>query len=217
MGDIYISELLPNPAGKDTQGEFIELANAKDVAVSLTGWSLKDASGKTYVIESGSVPGRGFFVLWYPQTKISLNNDKETLELYDVSGNLQDALSYQQTLHDDETLIREGAFTSFLLTTTPTPGEKNKYQEPVVSKNEQEDVWGYGFSNEVSPSNTQQVLQKEERLSDTQNVLRTEDAPWEIWGSGVAIAIVLGVVFWFGYRAIYKRDFQRDHVLDREE
>ena len=124
MATVSISELLPNPAGSDTAGEWIELHNAGDVPQSLAGWALKDASGKTYLFHLESVPARGFLVLPYSTTKISLNNSGDTIFLYDASGALVDSFSYAQTMKDDVALARN-AQGNIVATTQPTPGKEN--------------------------------------------------------------------------------------------
>lgn len=121
---VAISELLPNPTGSDTAGEWIELYNAGDVAQPLAGWTLKDASGKTYMFTDQSVPAHGFLVLPYSTTKISLNNSGDTIFLYDAFGALTDSFPYAQTMKDDVALARntQGAVAA---TTQPTPGKAN--------------------------------------------------------------------------------------------
>ncbi|MFA6495053.1 MAG: lamin tail domain-containing protein [Candidatus Paceibacterota bacterium] len=124
MPAVTISELLPNPAGSDTAGEWIELHNTGDVAQSLAGWSLKDASGKTHVFKTESMPAHGFLVLPYSTTKISLNNSGDTIFLYDGSGTLVDSFSYAQTMKDDVALVHNVSG-NIVVTTQPTPGKEN--------------------------------------------------------------------------------------------
>lgn len=124
MATVSISELLPNPAGSDTAGEWIELHNVGDAPQLLEGWALKDASGKTYLFHLESVPARGFLVLPYSTTKISLNNSGDTIFLYDASGALADSFSYAQTMKDDVALARNQQG-NIVATTRPTPGKEN--------------------------------------------------------------------------------------------
>jgi hypothetical protein len=98
---MYINELSPNPVGKDTEGEYIKIYNDSDALISLSGWSIKDVSGKTFVVLQKSVPARGFLVLDYQTTKISLNNSGDTIYLYDQNKNLVDKLEYSQNISDD--------------------------------------------------------------------------------------------------------------------
>ena len=90
---MLIKEFLPNPIGKDTEGEYIKLFNDGSEAVLFNGWTLKDASGKVYKL-SGSLDSQKELVLPYSQTKIALNNNGEQIFLYDSAGKLIDQLSY---------------------------------------------------------------------------------------------------------------------------
>ena len=91
---MIIQEFLPNPVGKDNDGEYIKLFNDGREAVNLSGWKIKDASGKTYSLNGKSIIGQGELILDYAATKISLNNNGETLFLYDSSGKLVDEVGY---------------------------------------------------------------------------------------------------------------------------
>lgn len=47
---IRFSELLPNPVGTDTQGEFIELTNLGVTDIEMTGWSIRNTEiGRAHV------------------------------------------------------------------------------------------------------------------------------------------------------------------------
>lgn len=102
---MLIKEFLPNPAGKDTESEYIKLFNNGPEAVLLNGWSLKDASGKIYKL-SGSLDSEKELVLPYSQTKIALNNNGEQVFLYDGAGKLIDELSYSGQASEGQTIQR---------------------------------------------------------------------------------------------------------------
>ena len=91
---IYIKELLPNPTGKDTDGEWIKLFNDSSSPVVLNGWGLKDASGKVFQLDGQTVSPSGDLKLAYNETRITLNNDADSVYLSDVSGKEVDKLSY---------------------------------------------------------------------------------------------------------------------------
>lgn len=91
---MIISEFLPNPIGKDTEGEWIKLFNDGDVAVNLNGWQIKDASGKTFSFYNLEIDPGKYLTLDYKTTKISLNNNGETLFLYDSKGSLIDKAEF---------------------------------------------------------------------------------------------------------------------------
>lgn len=122
---MVINEFLPNPVGKDTDGEFIELFNNSQNEVSLAGWKIKDASGKTFVFNQ-KISGGEYLVLNYKTTKISLNNDAETIFLYDSAGKLIDKAGFSGDSVEGRSYSRENngefAFTS------PTPGKANVFE-----------------------------------------------------------------------------------------
>ncbi len=120
---IYISELLPNPAGKDVGNEWIEICNNGSQPQSLAGWKLQDASVKSFTIQNIFVAPQSCVVFGNTETKISLNNDKETVSLFDMSGNLVDRASYTTVVKDDQALVWDTSIKNLQLTTTPTKGE----------------------------------------------------------------------------------------------
>jgi hypothetical protein len=91
---MVISEFLPNPVGKDAEGEWLKLLNNEEKEINLSGWRLKDASGKTYTFGNQKISAGESLILDYKTTKISLNNDGETLFLFDAGGNLIDKIEY---------------------------------------------------------------------------------------------------------------------------
>lgn len=104
---MIISEFLPNPIGKDTDGEWIKLFNDAVVTVNLDGWQIKDASGKTFSFKQTAINPGEYLTLDYKTTKISLNNNGETLFLYNASGNLVDKAEYAGSAVEGKNLIRQ--------------------------------------------------------------------------------------------------------------
>lgn len=75
FASVYISTLLPNPAGKDEEGEYIEIRNTGCESVDISGYSLSDASGKNYPIPNGTILGQQENRRFpYSETNIQLNN-----------------------------------------------------------------------------------------------------------------------------------------------
>ncbi len=101
-GDIVITELLPNPYGKDSDGEWIEIKNIDTETIDLNGWTIGDDK-KSYTIAPPSVPStllppNQFLVLHRKTTNIALNNSgAETVTLKDSLGNTVDKISYEGT------------------------------------------------------------------------------------------------------------------------
>ena len=75
FANLNIVELLPNPAGDDTLGEYIEIRNTGCDSINLGGYHLFDASNKTYIFPNSIiVNSHENMRLPYSTTKIALNN-----------------------------------------------------------------------------------------------------------------------------------------------
>ncbi|MEE8131556.1 MAG: lamin tail domain-containing protein [Candidatus Paceibacterota bacterium] len=101
-----IKEFLPNPVGKDTEGEWIKLFNNGDEEVNLTNWYLKDASGKIFYFGDFSIKPGEYLTLSYQTTKIYLNNKGETLFLFDKNNNLIDQLGFSGIISEGEIITK---------------------------------------------------------------------------------------------------------------
>ena len=89
-----ISEVLPNTEN-DALLEYISLKNVSCVSEDISGYTLSDASGKVFVLPTNSLLGPGSLLSYYrSETKISLNNEDESLFLRDSTGQLVDTFSY---------------------------------------------------------------------------------------------------------------------------
>lgn len=110
FGNILINEIMPSPQGADDQNEWIKLINSNDFEINLSGWSIKDIEGKTttYVFPKNTIiPANGSLTLTRPQTKISLNNDKDGLELIKPDGTIADSVRYKKA-PTGQSYIRNG-------------------------------------------------------------------------------------------------------------
>lgn len=93
---VIINELFPNPIGTDTEREFIELYNTSSQSVDLNGWSLSDESGTQFTFSEETILENGMYLaIPYVQSKITLNNDTDTVQLNDNLGRLQDEITYE--------------------------------------------------------------------------------------------------------------------------
>ena len=98
---IVIKEVLPNPAGKDTAGEWIGIFNDGGAAVNLSGWSLKDTSGKKFTFGNETILPDQELKLPYSATRINLNNDGDTVTLWNLAGEKIDELNYSQVSEEE--------------------------------------------------------------------------------------------------------------------
>ncbi len=98
---IVINEILPSPAGLDSQEEWIEVFNQNNFEVNLEGWQIIDAVGKTetYTFPKETIiRPREFLVLPRLVTKITLNNDGDGLNLLRPDGSIADSANYEKAL-----------------------------------------------------------------------------------------------------------------------
>ena len=132
---IYIKELLPNPIGRDADGEWIRLVNAGGEPVRLTGWQIRDEGGKKFILSTEELLPQGELELAFGATRISLNNDRDTITLYDSESREVDSLSYN-SVTEGETVVAE-RFKKEIIT-----------KEPLAASNElalREGVINHGY------------------------------------------------------------------------
>lgn len=94
-GGVMISEIYPNPS--EGKKEFVELLNTTDKDIDLAGWKLDDIpnGGSSIQLISGVIPAKGFLVLEDGMgLTIGLNNDADSVILYDPNGNIQSKVDY---------------------------------------------------------------------------------------------------------------------------
>ncbi|MFZ5363880.1 MAG: lamin tail domain-containing protein [Patescibacteria group bacterium] len=128
--DIIVNEILPNPKGDDSDGEFIELKNIGTTSIDLTGWKIGDASSKRYTVKASdftsiTLKPKEFFVLYRKITNIALNNSgTESAKIFSPDGALIHSVEYSGTAEEEQSFSR-GEGTDYFWTTTPTPGKEN--------------------------------------------------------------------------------------------
>lgn len=94
---VIISEILPNPTGTDNGNEWIEINNKTSTPVSLAGWRITNGSGKTFLFPASSViPANGYIILTDQETKITLKNSADQIEILDPLGQIQNEISYEE-------------------------------------------------------------------------------------------------------------------------
>lgn len=104
---VFVNELLPNPAGTDRGQEYVEIVNGSDVTVDLSGWTLGDASDPVRHTFSGTVLGPGEVVVVFDTGEhaephaivsstgtLSLNNTGDRITLADPEGAPVDVVEY---------------------------------------------------------------------------------------------------------------------------
>ncbi len=137
---------MPAPVGKDSEEEWIEFFNQNDFEVDLTGWQITDTIGSinAYTFPKDTKIGpKGFLMLSRPTTKITLNNDGDSLQLLQPNGSALDKMSYGKALRGES---YNRTKTEWSWSSTLTPGSVNiipkaedmqpKKEEPLVLSSE---------------------------------------------------------------------------------
>ncbi|MFA5173226.1 MAG: lamin tail domain-containing protein [Candidatus Paceibacterota bacterium] len=127
---VLINEIFPNPAGKDADGEFIEIFNNGSETIFLDSFRLEDESGKKFSLAGKKIDGGEYLAFSYKETGISINNSDEKIFLYD-GNNLADKAEMEGMAEEGSSFSRKGE--EFLFTSQITKGERNLFDEEKVS------------------------------------------------------------------------------------
>ena len=130
---IYINEWLPNPAGADASGEWVELWNSGNAPADITGWKLETKGGSKTTL-TGKVSGKGYLVFERNNTKLVLKNTDEGIFLYDAKGDLIDQSIFMGSAPEGKSFSRlarhsfsdGGSEGQSFTWSDPTPGAQNK-------------------------------------------------------------------------------------------
>jgi len=96
---IIFNEVLPSPEGADAENEWIEIFNQNNFEVDLSGWKIKDIEGAVVIYsfsEGTKIPGLGYLIISRKESKITMNNDKDSLTLLQPDGKIADTVSYEK-------------------------------------------------------------------------------------------------------------------------
>ena len=129
--NIFINEILPSPDGPDAENEWIEIFNQNDFSIDISGWKITDIEGsaKSYSFPQNTIiKAKSFLLLPRPQTKITLNNDGDGLNLIHSDGTIIDSAVYQKAkLNQSYNRIND----VWVWSNTVTPGWKNIVSNPI--------------------------------------------------------------------------------------
>ena len=177
---IVFNEILPSPDGPDAENEWIELYNQNDFDVDLSGWTIKDTTGsaKTYTLNA-KIPANGYLVLLRPETKITLNNSGDGLNLINPNKEIVDSVDFgKASLGQSYSKTSSG----WTWNSSLTPGERN-----VISVKE--------------VSSTNKTIKKQKELSEGKpltaesaniNLLTQKSKP-PVWLIAFILAIFSGI------------------------
>jgi hypothetical protein len=130
---VVVSEVLPNPAGKDTDiGEWVELENETEDMKPLCGWAVGtyDLSQKSYSLDGFAIPPLGHLFLPRSLTGLHLKNTKDAVHLYaPIVGEAVTVRRLTQEVLYERTYERKSYARAdtgeFSWMDFPTPGSRN--------------------------------------------------------------------------------------------
>ena len=92
---VVIESSLPNPVGPDEQLEEVTLKNKGTGAISLSGWTLRDRSGRTWTLTGlGTLAPGNSRTIRRNGMAMSLNNAGDEIELLDPGNGVHDKFEY---------------------------------------------------------------------------------------------------------------------------
>jgi hypothetical protein len=122
---ISISEFMSNPKGNDQESEWIEIVNASNRVIDISGWQIDDEDGGSspFVIPNNTFIFPNAFVVFYRSiTKISLNNTTDEVRLLYPIGEVADKITYESPEENLSAALKES---EIFWTEIPTPGLEN--------------------------------------------------------------------------------------------
>ncbi|MDZ4221862.1 MAG: lamin tail domain-containing protein, partial [Patescibacteria group bacterium] len=123
-GQIYITEIFPNPAGVD-DGEWIELYNPNEFAVDLDAWIIDDEDGgsRPHTVLERVIAARSYLVLGKEETNITLNNTSDEVRLFNPNNELIDSMLFDDVQENESYAKSDDGF--WFWSEHVTPGEPN--------------------------------------------------------------------------------------------
>ncbi len=150
---IIISEIFPNPLGKDNQEnnyEWIELYNTSDKDVNLKGWRIDDVlnkGSKSYIIKEDSIiKAGGYKTFSYADTRIMLNNSGDEVNILWPDGEIIDSVKYEKTIEGQSYSLASGE--NWIWTAEITPQKENKSEAVLAEESVAENDFEYVFAED---------------------------------------------------------------------
>lgn len=95
---IKITEILPNPNSDEGDQEWIELFNSGTETINLGNWELADGGKKPFLIsDSAALEPGAYKIFQKSETDLALNNNADSVFLYDFNGDLVDTVAYEKS------------------------------------------------------------------------------------------------------------------------
>ncbi|NCU41807.1 MAG: PKD domain-containing protein [Candidatus Moranbacteria bacterium] len=140
-----IVAFMPNPSGRDSDGEWIEIHNEEEEVIDLFGWSL--ATGENFekltkhpIREHISIQPKKSIKIYRTQSAFSLRNSSGVIELRQPHEKVSDSISYVKTkiLDDEEYRLSSGSW--IWISPTISQTQEAKEVQEVQEKEIQEEI-----------------------------------------------------------------------------
>lgn len=202
-----IIALLPNPAGKDTEGEWIEIYNEDGKTLNLIGWSI--ATGENFekltnhpIHKNIQIKPKESAKIYRTQSSFSLRSSSGAIELRQPNKKVSDALSYEKEkiLDDEEYRFSSGSWTWVLpySTSMQEPLQENQelqeeilIQEELVlgssiekNRNAFQEIYFFLYENEINFNQKRELSKKENTFIFTRDGVMKNRLWWKrcLWG-----------------------------------
>jgi len=191
VGNVFINEIFPSPEESDAEKEWIELFNANNFEVDLSGWQIQDLVGtvkKYFFPAETKIKPNNFLVLKRPETKIVLQNNGDGLKLLNPSGKIVDKIQYEKAPRG---MSFNRTKESWLWSAKPTPGKENEIVSAPPQNLSKE---ASSSSSTISHTLKQNLGQVQAKISESKFYT---PSPLFTLGIAIFIAILSAVVVLF--------------------
>lgn len=123
---VVINEVLPNPEGTDSEGEWVEIKNTGETKINLLNWKLDDSEGgsKPFLFDSDLwLEAGSFYAIDRVDSGLALNNSVDAVRLFDNFDELVDEIEYEKVIEGEA--YARGQNNKLFWTTVLTPGQEN--------------------------------------------------------------------------------------------
>lgn len=120
---VHINEFLPSPQGTDSENEWIEIRNANNFPVDLSGWILNNNSKSFSIPQNTFISPQSYLVLPRKTTNITLTNANGLLKFSYPENIPINEIKYDKTKEDYSASKRQDDH--FVWTKNSTPGAPN--------------------------------------------------------------------------------------------
>ncbi len=176
---IIISEIFPNPLGKDNQEEnyeWIELYNTSDEDVNLKGWQIDDIlnkGSKPYIIKEDSIiEAGGYKTFSNADTKIMLNNSGDEVNILWPDGEIIDSAKYEKTIEGQSYSLTSGE--NWIWTAEITPKKENKSEAVLAEEDIMENDFEYAFIEDEEGCGGNELINPDFIETDIKNLWHFE-------------------------------------------